>query len=87
MLLLRVNVSAVSKTTLFPCINSSVEPCGIATFFKTFTSSADGRVIPTPTTAPEPDIFARVIPITTVVVALGTTYTVSYTHLTLPTKA
>ena len=39
------------------------------------TSSVDGLVIPTPTRHPDPDTFASVIPITTVVVALGTTYT------------
>ena len=33
----------------------------------------DGLVIPTPTIQPDPDVFANVIPITTVVVALGTT--------------
>ena len=36
-------------------------------------SSDEGRVTPTPTIQPDPDVFAKVIPITTVVVALGTT--------------
>ena len=68
-----VRVSAVSNTTLFPDINSRDDPCGIGAFFNSFTSSVDERVIPTPTKHQEPDVFARVIPITTVVVALGTT--------------
>ena len=45
----------------------------MGTFFNTFTSSAEGLVTPTPTRQPDPETFASVIPITTVVVALGTT--------------
>ena len=71
--LFTVKVSVASKTTLFPAINSKDEPCGIGAFFNNFTSSVDERVTPTPTKIPEPDVFANVIPITTVVVALGTT--------------
>ena len=42
-------------------------------FFIKFTLSVDARVIPTPTLILEPEVFARVTPITTVVVAEGTT--------------
>jgi len=70
-----VTVSVVSKTTLFPPINSKVDPCGIGAFLSNCTSSvAPARVIPTPTLTPDPDVFASVIPITTVVVAAGAVY-------------
>ena len=68
-----VIVSAASNTTLFPDINSRDDPWGIGAFFNNLTSSVDGLVIPTPTRQPETEVFASVIPITTVVVALGTT--------------
>ena len=71
--LLTVKVSVASKTTLFPAINSRDDPCGIGAFFNNLTSSVEERVTPTPTKHPDPEVFARVIPITTVVVALGTT--------------
>ena len=54
-------------------VGGGVSAVGVGTFFNTLTSSAEGRVIPTPTIHPDPDVFANVIPITTVVVALGTT--------------
>ena len=70
-----VKVSVVCNTTLFPCMNSKDEPCGIGAFFSNLTSSVvPARVIPTPTFTPDPDVFASVIPITTVVVAAGAVY-------------
>ena len=46
--LFAVIVSVVSKTILFPCINSKDDPCGIGTFFIKWISSADALVIPIP---------------------------------------
>ena len=50
-----VIVSVASNTTLFPAINSSDEPCGNGAFLSNLMSSADARVIPTPTLTPDPD--------------------------------
>ena len=48
---------------------------GIGAFLSSFTSSVvPARVIPTPTFTPDPDVFASVIPITTVVVEAGAVY-------------
>ena len=69
-----VKVSVASNTTLFPAINSSDEPCGNGAFLSNLISSADARVIPTHTLTPDPEVFAIVIPITTVVVEAGAVY-------------
>ena len=69
--LFAVIVSVVSNTILFPCINSKDDPCGIGTFFIKCISSADALVMPIPMLIFEAETFAAVIPITTVVVALG----------------
>ena len=70
-----VKVSVVSNTTLFPPINSSDDPCGIGAFLSNLTSSVvPARVIQTHTFTQDPDVFASLIPITTVVVEAGAVY-------------
>ena len=57
-------------------MNSKDEPDGIGAFLSSLISSLVSDVLETatPTFTPEPDVFASVIPITTVVVAAGAVY-------------
>ena len=57
-------------------MNSKDEPCGIGAFFNRCISSLLAEVLETatPTLTPDPDVFASVMPITTVVVAEGAVY-------------
>ena len=66
--LLTVTISFCSNTTLLPCINSKLEPCGMGIFFIKLILSVLVLDIPTVALIPEPDIFASVIPMITVAV-------------------
>ena len=70
--LFAVIVSVVSSTILLPCMNSNDDPKGIGTSLARWMSSEDARVTPRPTLIPLPLVLESVIPITTVVVLVGT---------------